>query len=245
MPADRREAVTLAKKQVDVVGGLDQHVGPLGVPGVGHRGMRRVDAQCVRRGARSVRHLVGSNAQLAQFGRAQFERATAGVFDDMDSEAPLHATRPGKQDLHGLLEPDTGAGWAKDGEVVGTAAKLPIEHQERQAAELVAVQVSDQHRLDLVGVDLLLAQRGQLVALKSSSTLGATAEWAARAIQVWNRPPEPNASPLPTVVTRTTRSSRFRAAAGKARSRPVADHQLPHGARLRLTTGFVLRRPFG
>jgi len=79
----------------------------------------------------------------------------------MDREAALHAARPGKQDLHRLLEPGTGAGWAEDGEVVGAAAELSVEHQERQAAEVVAVQVGDQHRLDLVGVDLLLAQRGQ------------------------------------------------------------------------------------
>ncbi len=84
------------------------------------------------------------------------------MFDDVDAEAALHAARPGKQSLHRLLEAGTGAGRPDDGEVVGTAVELPVEHQERQATEVVAVQVADQHRLDLIGVDLLLAQRGQI-----------------------------------------------------------------------------------
>lgn len=49
------------------------------------------------------------------------------------------------------------------------------------------------HRLDLLGIDLLGA-------------VGAAAVSVARAMQVWIRPPEPDASPLPTVVTRTVRS---------------------------------------
>ncbi len=84
------------------------------------------------------------------------------MFDDVDAEAALHAARPGKQSLHRLLEAGTGAGQPDDGEVVSTAVELPVEHQERQATEVVAVQVADQHRLDLIGVDLLLAQRGQI-----------------------------------------------------------------------------------
>ncbi len=156
MPADRRGTVALAQEQVDVVGGGQQRVGPLGVPRVGHRGIWPVDAQRVRRCAGGMAHLERGDAQ-----RAQFDRMTIDVLGDADGEAALHTARPGEQDLHRLLEPGTGAGWAEDGEVVGTAAELRVEHQERQATEVVAVQVGDQHRLDLVGVDLLLAQRGQ------------------------------------------------------------------------------------
>jgi len=105
---------------------------------LGHRGIWPVDAQ-----------------------RAQFDRMTVDVLGDADGEAALHTARPGELDLHRLLEPGTGAGWAEDGEVAGTAAELRVEHQERQATEVVAVQLGEQHRLDLEGVDLLLAQRGQ------------------------------------------------------------------------------------
>jgi len=47
----------------------------------------------------------------------------------------------------------------------------------------------------------------RLVAPQSSSTEGGEAGSGAKAMQVWNRPPEPNASPLPTTVTRISRSS--------------------------------------
>jgi antirestriction protein ArdC len=123
---------------------------------LGHRGIWPVDAQRVRRCAGGMAHLERGDAQ-----RAQFDRMTVDVLGDADGEAALHTARPGEQDLHRLLEPGTGAGWAEDGEVAGTAAELRVEHQERQATEVVAVQLGEQHRLDLEGVDLLLAQRGQ------------------------------------------------------------------------------------
>jgi len=53
------------------------------------------------------------------------------------------------------------AGWADDGEVSGPPPELPVQHEEGETAEVVAVQVAHDHGIDGVRVDLLLAQRGQ------------------------------------------------------------------------------------
>jgi hypothetical protein len=37
--------------------------------------------------------------------------------------------------------------------MTGTTRELPIEHEERKPTEVVAVEMADEHRIDLVGVD--------------------------------------------------------------------------------------------
>ena len=91
----------------------------------------------------------------------QLDRAAIGMFCHADLEAAPDGTGAGKHRLHGLFEPGTGTGRTDDGEVTGAAAELPIEHEKRDTAEMIAVQVTDQHRVDLVRVELLLAHRGQ------------------------------------------------------------------------------------
>jgi len=72
-----------------------------------------------------------------------------------------------------------------DGERPGAAGELPVGDQEGQPAEMVAVQVRDEHRGDLAG----LTPSGR------------------RWMHAWSRPPLPNASPLPAKVTVTPRGS--------------------------------------
>jgi hypothetical protein len=56
----------------------------------------------------------------------------------------------------------------------------------------------------------------RLVAPQSSSVWGlASTSGEPSAIHVWNRPPEQNASPLPTTVTRIVRTSMFADAANR------------------------------
>ncbi len=129
------------------------------------------------------------------------------MLDDTNAEPALHRARAGVEDLHRLFEPTLRTGWADDGEVSGPPPELPVQHEERQTAEVVAVQVAHGHGIDSVRVDLLLRSAVRLVAPQSSSTAGGEAGPGARALQVWNRPPEPNASPLPATVTRISRSS--------------------------------------
>ncbi len=115
----------------------------------------------LRRGAGSARHLVGSDAQLAQFGRAQFERATVGVFDDMDSEAALHATRPGNRIAIACLSRIRVPGGPKTVRSRVGRRNCPSSTRNGRPPKLSPCRWVTSHRLDLVGVDLLLAQRGQ------------------------------------------------------------------------------------
>jgi hypothetical protein len=53
------------------------------------------------------------------------------------------------------------ARWPEDGQVPLAAAELAVQHQERQSAEVVAVQVGQHDGADAVRVDPLAAQRGE------------------------------------------------------------------------------------
>jgi hypothetical protein len=83
------------------------------------------------------------------------------------------------------------------------AAELPVQDEERQTAEVVAVQVGEDDGGDAVRVDPCCLRAVRLVAPQSISVCGGPSP-SASAKQVWNRPPEPKASPLPTTVRRGT-----------------------------------------
>ena len=73
-------------------------------------------------------------------------------FDDVDREPAGHAGRPGEEAFHRVGQPPGGAGRGHDGQWLGAAGELPVEDQEREAAEVVAVQVGDEHGGDLAGI---------------------------------------------------------------------------------------------
>jgi len=59
------------------------------------------------------------------------------------------------------VQPGRGAGRADHGQRISAAGELAIEHQERQAAEMIAVQVRDNDRAHLTRVKAAALQRGQ------------------------------------------------------------------------------------
>lgn len=67
----------------------------------------------------------------------------------------------GEQAFHGVGQPPGGPGRPHDRERHGAAGQLPVEDQEREAAEVIAVQVGDEHGGDLAGVEPEPLQRGQ------------------------------------------------------------------------------------
>lgn len=134
--------------------------------------------------------------------RPQLQRAAVDVLDDLDGEAALHLTRTGIQRLHRSLEARRRPSRPDDGEVPGAPAELPVEHEEGQPAEVVTVEVADEHRLDLVRVDVLLPEPGEVGSAAVEEHAGRCFRIDSKRDAGLSRPPEPKASPLPTVVTR-------------------------------------------
>ena len=70
--------------------------------------------------------------------------------------------RAGEEHLHRRPDALAGADRADDGQrLVAVAVELGVEEEERQAAEMVAVEVRQHHRVDAVGVDPEPLQRDE------------------------------------------------------------------------------------
>jgi hypothetical protein len=81
-------------------------------------------------------------------------------------------------------------------------AELAVQDQERQAAEVVAVQVRHQHQPDPVGILPLLLQGDQGGGAAVQQDVAILAGARSR-MHAWKRPPLPKASPEPTNRTWT------------------------------------------
>lgn len=101
-------------------------------------------------------HLEGSHAQ-----RVQLHHLPVAVLGDVHGETPAHAGRAGKQGVHGPGQPVTSASGPGNGQVPGAVTELAVEDEEREPAEMIAVQVADHDGADHVGIQVLQAQRGQ------------------------------------------------------------------------------------
>jgi hypothetical protein len=80
---------------------------------------------------------------------------------EVHREASLHPGGAGKQHLHRRLHPLAYPGWAGDVQGSGAVGELAVQHQERHAAEVVAVQVRHQHQPYLAGILPLLLEGDQ------------------------------------------------------------------------------------
>jgi hypothetical protein len=94
-----------------------------------------------------------------------------GQFDHLERETPLHPARAGEQHLHRLCEPGTGAGRASHHQRRGPARELAVEYQERQAPEMVAVQMGHHHHVDRARVNPLGFSPTRLLAPQSTNSV--------------------------------------------------------------------------
>jgi hypothetical protein len=74
-------------------------------------------------------------------GRADGGRPAVLEHDEMHREAPRRARGPGKEHFHRRGHPLDDAGRARDRERRGPPAELAVEDEEREATEVIAVEV--------------------------------------------------------------------------------------------------------
>jgi hypothetical protein len=67
----------------------------------------------------------------------------------------------GETGLHRLAQPARGPGRSGHGERPGAAAELAVEDEERQPAEVVGVQVRNEHRRHLARIETQGPERGE------------------------------------------------------------------------------------
>ncbi len=140
--------VRLGDQQVGAVGGVGYSTGPGGVASVGDRLLRHLQAQEQGRSSTGVVGRPGADRYSAH--RAGGSRSQ---FGDLDAEPAAGGRGAGEQELHGLTEAAGGSRRAGDGKRLDATGELPVEDEEGQAAEVVAVQVGDEHGTDLAGVE--------------------------------------------------------------------------------------------
>jgi hypothetical protein len=92
---------------------------------------------------------------------AEAERLPVGEFVEVHREPAPHPGGAGKQHLHRRLHALADPGWAGDVRGSGAVGELAVQDQEREAAEVVAVQVRHQHQPNLVGILALLLEGDQ------------------------------------------------------------------------------------
>ncbi|OLE38913.1 MAG: hypothetical protein AUG00_04070 [Candidatus Rokubacteria bacterium 13_1_20CM_2_70_7] len=142
------EEVGFADEQVGAGRRLHQRLRPLGVAGIDDDFAAVLDAQGVGGGPAGVGHL-----ERGDGGRADDRGASIDQLQELDGEAAGHAGRAGEEDLHGRLEAGGYAGRTRDLERTRSPPELPVEDQEGQAAEMVAVQMREHDPLDGVRIE--------------------------------------------------------------------------------------------
>ncbi len=103
-----------------------------------------------------MKDFVGSYAERTYRGRD-----TLGKLLKLDLELPSRAGRAREEDLHRLgyasLEP-WGTG---DPEMIGTTRELPIENEEWKPTKVIPVEVTDNDRTNIVGIDTRSLERDE------------------------------------------------------------------------------------
>ena len=113
----------------------------------------------------------------------------------------------GKNTLERRVEPRARAGRTGDGErALAPRQELRVEQQERQRAEMVAVQMREDDAVDVAVVEPVRLERHQRRTPRNRPASVAFAVSSQK--QVLKRPPEPKASPQPTMVSRMLRHPR-------------------------------------
>jgi hypothetical protein len=84
-----------------------------------------------------------------------------GQFQESHVKPLLRPRRSGKEHLHRLADAHLHAGRSGDRQRPGTPRELAVEDQERQTAEVVAVQVRQQHRVHRIRIDAEPLHRDQ------------------------------------------------------------------------------------
>jgi len=149
--------IGLGGEQVRAVRRLGQGRSPLGVAGVTKAGAAQVDPQCQGRGAAGMLDLPAAHGRGAEGGR----RAVRDEFGHFHSKPPLDVAGAREEGLHRLAEPIGRAWWPGDQQRHGAAGELAVKDEERQPAEVVAVQVCECDRADSSRVKSLGFEPGQ------------------------------------------------------------------------------------
>jgi hypothetical protein len=84
-----------------------------------------------------------------------------GQLGEPDVESPPDGRRARKEHLHRLAHAGLDAGRSHHDERARAPRELAVEDQERDAAEVIAVQVGEDHRVDRRGIDAEAAHRNQ------------------------------------------------------------------------------------
>src|SRR5581483_12004721 len=137
------ERVGLADEQVGAPRGGRERLAPSGVARVGERAAGPLEAERV--GERAARVL---DRERLHGCRAEPGGGVRGDFDQLEREAADDPRGAGEEDLHRLRDPGARAGRARDRQRRLAAAELAVQDQERDPAEVVAVEVAQAHPAD-------------------------------------------------------------------------------------------------
>ena len=102
-----------------------------------------------------------STANAITRARADRRRRALGQLDEVGGETPGHRRRAREEHLHRRLDAGADARRARDDQRPRAPAELAIQHEERHAAEVVAVQVAQDDPADLARIDAGALQRDE------------------------------------------------------------------------------------
>src|SRR5690242_6067457 len=150
------EHVALADEQIGVPCNIDQHVGPLGVPRIAENFSSQLDT--VRKAGANLVVVVDMkrlHSKSAQF-RARADREFTNT--EFEWQFPFAWKGCGKQAAVPLGQ----SGRAGNGQRAASFAdELGIEDEERHAAEMIEVEMSEQNEIDRVSINVDLFHRDQ------------------------------------------------------------------------------------
>ena len=149
--------VALADEQVGLARDRQQRVGPFGVAGIGEDFLAVREPQRGRRRARAMDHL-GGDERMAEHVGALPRRD----LHHLPGKPPLRPARLREEHFQRGIEPRARAGRPRDQQRPFAAReKLRVEQQERQAAEMIAVQMRQHDAVDPVRIEPARLQRRQ------------------------------------------------------------------------------------
>ena len=146
----------LGDEEVGTPGGVEERVGPLGVAGVGHDLAVTRDPERERRRAAGVHDLVRGDR-----ARAKVPRRPLDPLDEARIEPPRDARGPREEHLQRVVHARLDAGRPRHREGPGAPLELAVEDQERDAREVVAVQVGEEHGVHALRVHAETPHRDQ------------------------------------------------------------------------------------
>src|SRR5262245_53200483 len=134
------EEVRFADEEVGAPRGIHQALGPFRVARVDDHLPAVLDAQGVGGRAASVLDEERRDASRSDEGRRALPKP-----GKLDGEAAVYSGRARKEHLHRRLDALPHSGWSADHERPCPPTKLPIEDEERQAPEVISMEMGQQH----------------------------------------------------------------------------------------------------